>query len=166
MRAEANRPKTGAQPGWLAELAADRLRLASLALAIIGLINAGYLAWTKLTSTSIYCGPGSSACDAVSSSRYGYLFDIPVSYLGFASYIALAALLALEARHPFLRTNGPVAVFGLALFGTLFSAYLQYASIFILREICPYCVVNAVTLLALLVLAIFRLRRALAGETD
>lgn len=151
------------RPAWLAELSADRLRLASLVLTVIGFVNAGYLAWTKFTATSIYCGPGSSACDAASNSRFGYIFDIPVSYPGFATYVLLLALLIFETRHPLLKSNAPVAVFGLTLFGALFSGYLQYASIFILREICPYCVVNAVTLLALFGLSLFRLRRSLAA---
>lgn len=156
-----------AAPGWLAEIRLDRLRLASLVLVLLGIANAGYLSWTKFSAVSIYCGPGSSACDAVSASVYGYLFGIPVSYLGLASYLVLLALLGLETQHPLLKTNGPVLVFGLTLFGTLFSAYLQYTSIVILREICPYCVTNALTQLALLILSIFRLRRAWgAGEAD
>lgn len=156
---------TPAVPAWWTAFQADRLRLASLGLTLIGIGDAGYLAWTKFTAVSIYCGPGSSACDAVSASIYGYLFGIPVSYLGLLTYLALAGLLLFETAHPLLKTNGPLLVFALALFGTLFSAYLQYTSIFILREICPYCVVNALTQLALLILAIFRLRRTLgAGE--
>ncbi|MBP7693787.1 MAG: vitamin K epoxide reductase family protein [Anaerolineales bacterium] len=151
---------------WLDTLLKDRLRAASLVLTILGLGNAGYLAWTKLTVTSIYCGPGSSACDAVSASTYGYLLGIPVSYLGFAAYVVMFALLALETQHPLLKSAGPLAGFGLALFGTLFSAYLQYTSIVILREICPYCVVNALTQLALLILAILRLRQSLAADPE
>jgi uncharacterized membrane protein len=142
-------------------LRADTLRLASLALAVIGAVNAGYLAWTKAMNTNIYCGPGSSACDAVSASQYGYLLGIPVSYLGLASYLALIALVLLESRAGFFKTNGPLAVFALTLFGTLFSGYLQYASLFVLREVCPYCVVNAVVMAVLFVLSLLRLRRAL-----
>ena len=63
-------------------------------------------------------------------------------------------------------TEPSPAVRGLALFGTLFSAYLQYTSIVILREICPYCVVNALTQLALLILAILRLRQSLAADPE
>lgn len=156
--------RTNTQPGGAGlwpRLLTDRLWTASLVLSFLGLLNAGYLAWTKLTSTSIYCGPGSTACDAVSNSRFGYLADIPVSYLGFGTYLVLIALLLLEGRGEFFRTNGPIAVFGLTLFGTLFTLYLQYTSLFILREVCPYCVVNALTMAALFVLALIRLRRAL-----
>lgn len=146
-----------------ANLRLDPWRAVSLALTAVGLLNAGYLAWTKLTTTAIFCGPGSSACDAVSASTFGYLYGIPVSYLGFAAYLALAGLLALEDRLAVLQRYGPLAVFALALFGTLFSGYLQYASIVILREICPYCVLNALTQLALLGLAVARLRGMLAS---
>ncbi|MCS6910095.1 MAG: hypothetical protein NZM11_05930, partial [Anaerolineales bacterium] len=52
----------------LKALRARPLWVASLVLSVIGLINAGYLSWTRLFNTSIYCGPGSSACDVVSNS--------------------------------------------------------------------------------------------------
>jgi uncharacterized membrane protein len=139
---------------------ASPLWTASLALSVLGLVNAGYLSWTRLFNTSIYCGPGSNACDAVSNSVYGYLLGIPVSYLGLLTYLALIGLLALEWRFDFFKANGLVLLFGLTLFGTLFSGYLQYASIFRLREICPYCVLNAVTMVALLVITLLRLRRS------
>lgn len=145
-------------PAW-DELKADTLRLVSLVLAAVGAVNAGYLALTKLMNMNVYCGPGSSACDAVSASQYGYLFGVPVSYLGFVSYVALIVLFVLESRSEFFKTNSPVAVFGLTLFGTLFSGYLQYASLFLLREVCPYCVVNALLMLLLFVLSLLRLRR-------
>ncbi|MGQ0600444.1 MAG: vitamin K epoxide reductase family protein [Anaerolineales bacterium] len=143
----------------LGVLRTDTLRLISLALAVFGAINAGYLAWTKLMNTNVYCGPGSSACDAVSASQYGYLFGIPVSYLGFVSYVALIVLFVLERRGEFFKANNPFAVFGLTLFGALFSGYLQYASLFLLREVCPYCVVNALLMVALFILSLVRLRR-------
>lgn len=140
----------------------SRLHTSSLALSVVGLLNAAYLSWTRLVNTTIYCGPGSSACDAVSNSIYGQILGIPVAYIGLVSYITILALLLLESRSEFVQTNGPVAVFGLTLIGTLFSGYLQYASIFLLREICPYCVVNAIIMLSLLVISILRLRQSLA----
>jgi uncharacterized membrane protein len=140
----------------------SRLHTSSLALSVVGLLNAAYLSWTRLVNTTIYCGPGSSACDAVSNSIYGQILGIPVAYIGLVSYITILTLLLLESRSEFVQTNGPVAVFGLTLIGTLFSGYLQYASIFLLREICPYCVVNAIIMLSLLVISILRLRQSLA----
>lgn len=154
------RNQLNSRASWAASLQANPFWAASLALSVLGLVNAGYLSWTRLFNTSIYCGPGSNACDAVSNSVYGYLLGIPVSYLGLLSYLVLIGLLVLEMRVDFFKTNALIMIFGLTLFGTLFSGYLQYASIFRLREVCPYCVVNAVTMLALLVIAVLRLRRS------
>lgn len=158
--------KTQLQPraSLLEALRSHPLWTASLALSLVGLVNAGYLSWTRLVNTTIYCGPGSSACDAVSNSVYGYLLGVPVAYLGLLSYAALLGLLLLEPRLDFFRANGLILTFGLTLFGTLFSGYLQYASIFRLREVCPYCVLNAVTMAALWVVTVLRLPRA--WQTD
>lgn len=159
--------KTQLQPyaSLLETLRARPLWAVSLVLSVIGLVNAGYLSWTRLVNTTIYCGPGSSACDAVSNSVYGYLLGVPVAYLGFLSYAVLLGLLLLETRIDFFKANGLILTFGLTLFGTLFSAYLQYASIFRLREVCPYCVLNAVTMAALLVVTVLRLRRAWQADS-
>ena len=143
-------------------LLADRYWAVSLLLCLLGTVNAGYLSWTKLTNTAIYCGPGGTACEAVSSSIYGYVMGIPVAYLGLGTYLVLIALLVLERRLDFLAANGPIAVFGITLFGVLFTGYLQYASLVMLREVCPYCVTNAILMLLLFVVSIVRLRRALA----
>lgn len=153
-------------PSLLQALRADPLRAASLLLALLGAVNSAYLSWTRMVNTTIYCGPGSSACDAVSTSIYGQVLGIPVAYLGLLTYLVLIALLVLEMRVPFFQANGPLLVFGLTLFGTLFSGYLQYASLFLLREVCPYCVLNAVVIFSLWVLSIFRLRRTLQPADD
>lgn len=154
--------KTQSQPAnFWQPLLADRYWAASLILCLLGTLNAGYLSWTKLTNTAIYCGPGSTACEAVSSSIYGYIAGIPVSYLGLGTYFVLIALLVLERRLASLTTNAPIAFFGITLFGVLFTAYLQYASLVLLREVCPYCVTNAILMVLLFVVSLVRLRRAL-----
>jgi uncharacterized membrane protein len=74
-------------------------------------------------------------------------------------YLAIALLLALEDRAGALETYGPLAVFGLALTGTLYSAYLTYVELFVLHAVCPYCVVSAVLMTAIFILAVIRFRR-------
>jgi uncharacterized membrane protein len=44
-----------------------------------------------------------------------------------------------------------------ALVGVLFSAYLSYLELFVLRAICQWCVASAVLVVAYLVLGILRL---------
>jgi uncharacterized membrane protein len=124
-----------------------------LALLALGLAIGGYLSYVKLSNTSPVCIGDSSSCETVQNSVYAYLLGIPVAYLGFLSYLALAAFWMVKIRNwghqGYWATLG---FFGLALFGTIFSAYLTYVEFFILREICQWCVASAlvITLLAVL----------------
>lgn len=67
--------------------------------------------------------------------------------------------LLFETRNAFLAENGLLLVFGISLAGVLYSAYLTYVEIAVLHAICPFCVLSAVVLLALLGLSSFRLRQ-------
>ncbi len=143
----------------------DRPRAASLVLALIGAANAAYLSWSHFTDTTVVCTTGTD-CETVQNSIYGQVMGVPVAYLGLATYLVIVALLALEDRVDALKQSGPTLLFGLTLTGTLFSGYLQYASLFLLRATCPYCVLNAVLIALLFVGAIFRLRRALQFNAE
>jgi uncharacterized membrane protein len=137
----------------------NSLRWTSLVLAGLGVLDALYLTYIKLAHVSAFCG-GVGDCDTVNSSRYSEVFGIPIAVLGLAAYLAIAALLVLEDRSPLLRDWGPLAVFGLALTGTLYSAYLTYVELFVLFAVCPYCVVSAVLITGILILSVFRLVQA------
>lgn len=133
----------------------DKLRTASIIIAAIGLVDALYLSAVKLLNTEVYCA-GSSNCQTVNASVYAEFSGIPIAFLGAGAFAVILALLLLESRGGFWRENSPLIVFGLTLAGTLYSAYLTYIEIAVLRAICPYCVVSAIAQLLLLVLAIFR----------
>jgi uncharacterized membrane protein len=157
-------PAAPAKPGaaLLAAVRADGLRWGSLALAVIGALDSGYLSWVKLAHTPLYCS-GSGACEAVNSSIYAEFNGIPIALVGLASYLVIVALLALEGRAGWLQVYGPLAVFGLALTGTLYSAYLTYIELFVLHAVCPYCVVSAVVMTGILILSVVRLARGPAA---
>jgi uncharacterized membrane protein len=57
-----------------------------------------------------------------------------------------------------------LAFFGFTLAGTLYSIYLTYVEVAILRAICPFCVVSAVVMLALFIIAVYRLRAVMASD--
>jgi uncharacterized membrane protein len=143
---------------------ADRLRWTSVVLAVLGALDSTYLTWIKVANTRAFCS-GVGDCDAVNSSVYSEVLGIPIALLGVGAYVAIAALLVLEDRLPLLREYGPLAVFGLALTGTLYSAYLTYVELFVIYAVCPYCVVSALLITGIFILSIVRLRRGgLAGE--
>jgi len=135
----------------------DWLRWASLALAAAGALDTIYLTWIKLAhARAAFCALG-GGCDIVNSSAYSEIGGIPLALFGFGMYGVLLAVLVLEDRLELLREYGRLAVFGLALTGTLYSAYLTYLELYVIHAVCPYCVVSAVVVTILLVLAIVRL---------
>jgi uncharacterized membrane protein len=138
----------------------DWLRWASLALALLGAVDSGYLTWVKLVKTRLLFCSATGGCETVNTSIYSEINGIPIAMLGLGAYVAIAALLALENRGGALKTYGPLAVFGLALTGTLYSAYLTYVELFVLRAVCPYCVASAVLITAIFILAVIRFWRA------
>ena len=138
---------------WQFEL---RLRCLSIMTAWIGLGISLYLGLLKITNASAVCR-GVGDCETVMLSRYADIGGIPVAFLGVFGYGMIAVLLSYERRVPH-RTEGiRIAVFGLALVGTLYSAYLTYVEVAILQAICPYCLISAVAMVAILMMSILRL---------
>ncbi len=135
------------------------LRKALLGLAVIGLIDSLYLTYVKVFSDGV-CVAGDQ-CEIVNSSLYSSLWGIPIAVLGAGAYLVLIAILLLEARHPFFEENGPVFVLGITFFGVLYSAYLTYLELFVIHAICPFCVLSAVVLLIMFVLALIRFQKNL-----
>jgi len=77
------------------------------------------------------------------------------------AYASMLVVLLLEDRVNFIEFNSPLIVFGMSLFGVLYSAYLTYLEIYVIRAICPFCVLSAVVLSIMLVLSGVRLQRSL-----
>jgi len=141
-----------------AVVVSSRLRLISLALALLGLAVSLYLTWVKVARTSVFCG-GVGDCEAVNSSIYAQINGMPVAVLGAGAYLAMAVLLFMEPRGQLWAEWAPLAVFGLGLTGTLYSAYLTYIELAVLHAVCPYCVVSAICITSILALSVVRLWR-------
>lgn len=154
-----NRARVAAQPRG----SVDWLRWASFGLAVLGALDSLYLTWVKLANQVPYCGT-SGGCATVENSVYSEVNGIPVAAIGLGAYLVIAGLLAFERRSPLLRNYGGLAVFGLALTGTLYSAYLTYIELYVIHAICYYCVASAVFITGILGLAIVRLVRGAADE--
>ncbi len=136
----------------------QRLRLTSIILSILGLADSIYLAWLKLANATAACA-GIGDCESVNNSTYSEIAGIPIALLGAGAYLAMIFFLVIEPRAKTWREYSPMIVFGLSLVGVLYSAYLTYVEIAILHAICPYCVVSAILLVALLGISVVRLLR-------
>ena len=134
----------------------NQIRWTSVFLVLVGLADSIYLAWLKFANATAACG-NIGDCESVNSSPYAEFAGIPIAVFGASSYLLMLILLIMEPRNEFMRTNAALGIFGISLAGVLYSAYLTYVEIAILHAICPYCVLSAVVLVALLVLSIKKL---------
>lgn len=122
-------------------------------LAVAGLLVSAYLTWSHLRGAAPLCVGGGSGCETVQASRYSEVLGIPVAALGLLGYAALL--------YASVNKGERAALTGLfvALVGTLYSGYLTWLELFVIRAICQWCVVSAGTITAALVLSIFRVRQ-------
>ena len=141
-----------------------KLRTTSIVLVVLGLLDSIYLVWVKYTGAYALCGPIGD-CESVNSSQYSEIFGIPIALLGAGAYMVMIVLLLLENRDQVWAEFGPMIVFGMSLIGVLYSIYLTYLEVAVLKAICPYCVISAIILVVLLILSGIRLSISL-GEQD
>lgn len=142
----------------------NKLRTTSIVLAVLGLLDSIYLVWVKYTGVYALCGPIGN-CESVNTSKYSEIYGIPIALLGAIAYAIMILLPLLENRTQFWKEYSPTIVFGMSLIGVLYSFYLTYIEIIVLKAVCPYCVISAIILVFLLVLSVIRLSISL-GESD
>jgi uncharacterized membrane protein len=136
-----------------------KLRLIPILLAIAGLIDSLYLGWLKLSGNTAACSTIGD-CESVNLSRFADIGGIPVALIGALGYAIILGLLSIEGRFPAWSDNIQLMYFGLTLVGTLYSAYLTYIELFVIKAVCPFCVVSAVIMVILFLDSVFRLRNS------
>ncbi len=135
-------PNKKVAPNWLIPL-----------LSVIGIGVAGYLAYVELNQVEAVCGPVGN-CNTVQQSEYATLFGIlPIGVLGVMGYLAiiilwLARLLDLPGYTRILN----LGLFGITLFGMLFSIYLTFLEPFVIGATCMWCLSSAVIMTILFLL--------------
>jgi uncharacterized membrane protein len=130
--------------------------LFSVILAVLGLLDAIYLSWIKLSNSYVSCGPIGD-CKSVQSSPYAEIGGIPIAILGVIGFLFIIIFLFIENRASKYSDAALYLVFSLSLAGTLYSGYLTYLEIAVIHAICPYCVVSAIALMLLFALSVSRL---------
>jgi len=141
-----NKTMTAAAP------AARGLSLLTPILALLGVGISGYLTYVKLSATQAVC-LGLGECETVQNSPYSVILGIPIAVLGLLTYLAIIALWwwSQDEQRPYADL-APMILFGITLFGFLYSAYLTYLELFVLKAICPWCVASAILMTVLMII--------------
>jgi len=130
----------------------------SVAFVIVGVLVSIYMTIYKLTDNNAMC-LGSGNCSVVNASRYAEVNGIPVAAIGVLGYAAILAVLYMETKNGYFKQNGTLLVFGLALTGFLFTLWLIYVEIVLLKALCPFCVTSQVAMTITFIIAVIRLIR-------
>lgn len=127
-------------PGWIIPV-----------LVIIGIGVASYLSYVELTQTDAVCGPVGD-CNTVQQSPYARLFGIlPIGVLGVTGYAFIAIAWVLERFGTgTVKELAALGLWGLAIFGTLFSIYLTFLEPFVIGATCMWCITSAIIMTVLL----------------
>lgn len=111
---------------------------AILALSLVGLVVAGYLAYVESAEVSAICGPVGD-CNTVQQSPYARLFGLlPVGWVGVLGYIGILGATWLGTR------EARLARFAMVAFGVAFSIYLTFLEPFVIGASCAWCLTSAV----------------------
>jgi uncharacterized membrane protein len=143
------------------------LDIAIPVLSIIGLGASIYLTYVEVTHTRALCGPVGD-CNTVQSSPYAKLFGVlPIGVVGAIGYIAILVtwLWRRFRTDPLSKIAGPI-MYGMALFGTLFSIYLTYLELFVIHAVCIWCLSSAAIITALMLLNLPPITQWLAISDD
>lgn len=105
---------------------------------------AGFLVALYLAIKKIYAGPIScfifTGCDTVQNSVFQNFLGVPVAFWGVMFYLVLMFLII---RYIETKNFGILKLFFyLTIPGALFSLYLIYLQLFVIKAICVYCVIT------------------------
>jgi uncharacterized membrane protein len=140
----------------------------AIPIAVIGgLVVSGYLTFVEAKGGQVMCGP-TGGCQEVQNSKYAILFGVlPVGMLGFLGNIAiLAAWLVWQFGPVSLKNMSVLAVWGMSIFGVLFSTYLTFLEPFVIGATCMWCISSAVEMIILLLASTPAAQQALAIPED
>ncbi len=132
-----------------------RLNQVIIALTILGLLVSIYMTIYKITDNDSMC-IGSGDCKAVNQSGYSEINGIPVAMIGVAGYLSILAVLYLERQPGFFQENGGMLLFGITLLGFLFTVWLIFVEVALLKKFCPFCITSQIAMTLIFALTVIR----------
>ena len=135
-----------------------RLKQVIIVLTVLGLLVATYMTIFKFTNPELQSAMcvGSHGCIAVNASGYSSVRGIPVAIFGVIGYLSILALLYLETIPGFFQTNGSMLLFTVTLTGFLFTVWLVYVEVALIKAYCPFCITSQISMTLIFILTVIR----------
>ncbi|HME86947.1 MAG TPA: vitamin K epoxide reductase family protein [Candidatus Nanoarchaeia archaeon] len=127
-----------------------------LILASIGFLIAFYIYYKKNTKQEVVCVLGQD-CNKVVNSKYGTTFGVDNTVGGMLYYV-FVIIGAFLVMHNIILIDGinvETLLLIAGLFASLFSLYLAYVQVKILKELCTWCLISAAITIAIFVIEVF-----------
>jgi len=132
-----------------------------LILSLAGLIDAAYLTWEHINNVLPPCTvnnflPILSDCGQVLRSAYAEVFGIPLALFGAAHYALLSGVIIY-----IIIQNNKIAkqwIILQSIAGAIFSLYLMYLQIIVIKSICIYCTLSAFISFTIVTLVFLKLK--------
>lgn len=126
-----------------------RPRVIIALLALVGTFIALYLTLYKVGAVgNLTCSVGS--CETVNTSRWATFLGLPVAAWGLGTYLVILVLAIAGVQERFETSRMlSLALLGISGWSVLFSAWLTYLELFVIKAICIWCVTSAVLMLAI-----------------
>jgi uncharacterized membrane protein len=141
-------------------------------MAMLGILDAGYISYGELTGNLPPCKPP-FACREVLDSQWSKVGPIPLAVFGLVFYsvmFTLGILSFMDVEHVKLgklkiRLHNIIAVLG--TMGLIFSIWLVFIMAVLLKAWCLYCLLSAIncSILFILSMVLFKTGRADAKDT-
>lgn len=129
-------------------------RMAIAVVSLLGFFVSLYLwLWKVGVLGTIACGDG--GCETVQLSEYAQFLGIPVAFYGMVGYLALIVVSFVGLQPRWAERREPtVALVVIAAVGVAFSAYLTYLEAAVIHAWCRWCVVSAILIVAVFLVAL------------
>ena len=138
------------------------LTLGFLAVSFLGFLDATYLTAQHHLGVIPPCVI-TTGCEKVLTSEHNAIFGIPVALLGSIYYLFLflLAVISLDMKRGVIRFAAFITPIGF-----LASLYFVYLQLFVIKEICSYCIVSATTSTILFILGLSIIIKSSRSKTD
>jgi uncharacterized membrane protein len=133
-------------------------RMAIALIGVVGFFISLYLwLWKVGFLGTLACGDG--GCETVQLSEYAQFLGVPVAFWGMVAYggIVATALVGLQPRWQERRAPTVLLAVGAGV-GVLFTAYLTYLEAAVIHAWCRWCIVSAILISLIFVVALGGLR--------